>query len=82
MPRVFFENWTAQDFMMLVTSEKEFVALADELMAVCKKNKFDGYVLELWSQFVGRVQNELLVNLIQEICKFLFLLLFNILLFI
>lgn len=67
VPRLIFENWTARDFMTLVTSEKEYTALADELITICKKYKFDGYVLELWSQFVGRVHNELLVNLVQEI---------------
>ncbi|KAK9720641.1 Glycosyl hydrolases family 18 [Popillia japonica] len=67
VPRIIFENWSAKDFMTLVTTEKEYAALADELTKICKKYKFDGYVLELWSQFVGRVHNELLVNIIQEI---------------
>ncbi|KRT83692.1 glycoside hydrolase, partial [Oryctes borbonicus] len=67
VPRLIFDSWSAKDFMMLVTTEKEYTALTDVLIKICKKYKFDGYVLELWSQFVGRVQNELLINLIQEI---------------
>lgn len=67
VPRIIFDSWTAKDFMSLVTTEKEYTALTDELIKICKKYKFDGYVLELWSQFVGRVHNELLINLIQEI---------------
>lgn len=52
---------------MLVTKDKEIDALGDTLLRACKKWKFDGFVLELWSQVVGRIQNELLVHLIQEI---------------
>ncbi|XP_049875703.1 chitinase domain-containing protein 1 [Pectinophora gossypiella] len=53
LPRMLFENWQASDlkaFFTEPTSHSEQKALIDEVKKACKQWKFDGIVLELFSQ--------------------------------
>ncbi|KAK8781461.1 hypothetical protein V5799_017195, partial [Amblyomma americanum] len=51
VPRVLFERWTPQQLSKVASSKKKMTSMASVLIEVARKSGFDGYVLELWSQF-------------------------------
>ncbi|KAJ9589908.1 hypothetical protein L9F63_016969 [Diploptera punctata] len=69
VPRVLFDNWSAKDLTALTSDANECNRLADVLLENAKKFKFDGYVLELWSQVVGRISNHLIIQTIKQIAE-------------
>ncbi|XP_064423115.1 chitinase domain-containing protein 1 [Latimeria chalumnae] len=68
VPRVLFDGWTYQDFESVFTSEDEIEELAVELLQVAKDEKFDGFVIELWSQLGGQRRKEL-IHLITHLAE-------------
>ncbi|KAH6936220.1 hypothetical protein HPB50_015000 [Hyalomma asiaticum] len=55
VPRVLFEKWTPELLTKVSASRKKMSAMAKTLVDVARKSGFDGYVLELWSQFGGHM---------------------------
>lgn len=68
MPRILFDSWTQQDFTKL-QNKNEIAALAKSLIQVSGKYKFDGFVLEVWSQIAQVLQFNSLVSFIQDLGK-------------
>lgn len=68
-PRVLFDHFTDNDFSKLLTYQDEINAVTKVLIATCKKYKFDGIVLEVWSQLSQRVDDNHLLNLIKSVAK-------------
>ncbi|XP_071447535.1 chitinase domain-containing protein 1 [Hetaerina americana] len=70
IPRVLFDGWTSKDYTALLSDSMEQKKLAQKLVEVSTSNKFDGYVLEVWSQLAGKV-NRQLGMLMSYICRVL-----------
>ncbi|XP_037277711.2 chitinase domain-containing protein 1 [Rhipicephalus microplus] len=68
VPRVLFEKWTPQLLTKVSSSKKKMGAMAKTLVDVAQKSGFDGYVLELWSQFGGQITAEM-TKLVQHLAK-------------
>ena len=75
VPRVIFDHWTSPHFLQVFEDQN----LADKVGYLIAKtiidNKFDGLVLELWSQLGGqaKLQTTQLVTIKQAVFKFLIL---------
>lgn len=68
-PRLLFEDFTDKDYSKLLTYPDEVAAASRVIIETCKKYKFDGVVLELWSQLSQRVDDDHLVKLIKNMAK-------------
>lgn len=66
-PRILFEHFTDKDYSKLLTYQDEINSASRVIIDICKKYKFDGVVLELWSQLSGRVDDQHLINLVKSI---------------
>lgn len=66
-PRVLFEQFSDKDFSKLLTYEQERAAVIQLILKTCQKHKFNGIVLEIWSQLAVRVEDEYLVGFVTEI---------------
>uniref|UniRef100_A0A2M4AG64 Chitinase domain-containing protein 1 n=1 Tax=Anopheles triannulatus TaxID=58253 RepID=A0A2M4AG64_9DIPT len=69
VPRVLFDRFTDRDFSQLLTYPEERSIVAKLLLATIRKHKFDGFVLEVWSQLAARVEDNYLIGLVEEICN-------------
>lgn len=69
LPRVMFERFTESDYSHILMYESARDQIADLLVQVCKKHKFDGIVLEAWFQLAGRVQDKHLLRLVEHLGK-------------
>lgn len=69
IPRVLFDRFTDVDFSKLLTYQEEINAVIKIIIETCKKFKFDGIVLEVWSQLSQRVDDQHLLNLVKSIAK-------------
>uniref|UniRef100_A0A182STW2 Chitinase domain-containing protein 1 n=1 Tax=Anopheles maculatus TaxID=74869 RepID=A0A182STW2_9DIPT len=69
VPRVLFDKFTDRDFSQLLTYPEERTIVAKLLLATARKHKFDGLVLEVWSQLAARVEDNYLIGLVEEICN-------------
>lgn len=67
--RVLFDGWTIQDFTNLLIDHSEQTQLAKTIADFCRKQKFDGIVLEVWSQIGGSVRNDVLIDLIEVVSQ-------------
>ncbi|KAH8289912.1 hypothetical protein KR018_002779 [Drosophila ironensis] len=68
-PRFIFEHFTDRDIKLLLSDAKERSRVNEALIKVCKDNRFDGLVLEVWSQLAGRIDDNILYNLILQMAK-------------
>lgn len=68
VPRILFEKWTPQQLSKVAASNRKMTAMASVLSDVASKSGFDGYVLELWSQFGGQMATEM-TKLVQHLAK-------------
>lgn len=68
-PRLLFEHFTDKDYSKLLTYQDEIAAASKVIINICKKLKFDGVVLELWSQLSQRVDDQHLINLVKSIAS-------------
>ncbi|XP_055595972.1 chitinase domain-containing protein 1 [Uranotaenia lowii] len=69
VPRVLFDRFTDKDFSQLLTYPEERSIAAKMILSTVRKYKFDGIVLEVWSQLSARVDDDYLVALVTEICS-------------
>lgn len=69
VPRVLFDKFTDKDFSQLLTYSEERTIAAKLILNTVRKYKFDGIVLEVWSQLSARVEDEYLIGLVKEICE-------------
>lgn len=69
VPRILFEGWGREGFQTLLGSNEEINALAKTIVKACKNWNFDGAVLEIWSQIAKRVENDMLLLLVEIIGK-------------
>lgn len=68
LPRILFDGWTAEDYETLFGSPEEMRALAKALLTFYKNHKFDGIVIEVWSQLGGQAKRPL-SDCIKSICR-------------
>ncbi|KAK6472905.1 chitinase domain-containing protein 1 [Huso huso] len=68
VPRLLFDGWTLQDFESVFESEDEIEELGKEVVEGAKADRFDGFVLEVWSQLGGQKRTEL-VHLVTHLCE-------------
>jgi len=59
LPRVLFDGWSSDDFYSLFTTGSEPKELIKTLITSAKAYKFDGIVLEVWSQLGGQARKAL-----------------------
>lgn len=69
VPRVLFDGWNVKDLNSLISNNDEQEHLMKTLVNAAKKYNFDGFVLELWSQAVGRVNKTYLVHMLQHMAR-------------
>lgn len=67
LPRIIFDKFNEDDYSKLLMHDSERQAVADLLIQTCKHHSFNGIVLEVWSQLGGRVDDQLLVRLVEDI---------------
>ncbi|CAL7940435.1 unnamed protein product [Xylocopa violacea] len=68
LPRVLFEHWSVNDIVGLYGDTHKQTALISALVDTAKNFHFDGYVLEMWNQFVlTGVDMQIVVALVQFI---------------
>jgi len=60
VPRVLFDGWTNNDFHILFSSEEEQQDCILSILDTIEEYKFDGIVLEIWSQLGNHMHSELL----------------------
>ncbi|XP_001869617.2 chitinase domain-containing protein 1 [Culex quinquefasciatus] len=69
VPRILFDKFTDKDFSQLLTYSEERTVAARLIVDTVRRYRFDGIVLEVWSQLAARVDDEFLVGLVREICQ-------------
>lgn len=52
LPRVLFEHWSVNDILGLYSDTRKQTALISAMKDTAKSFHFDGYVLEMWNQFI------------------------------
>lgn len=67
-PRILFDGWTAEDYETLFGSAEEMRALSKAVLTFYKNHKFDGIVIEVWSQLGGQAKRPL-SDCIKSICR-------------
>ncbi|CAN7998977.1 unnamed protein product [Ixodes hexagonus] len=68
VPRILFEKWTPNQLVAVASSKKKSDAMSATLQELADKNGFDGYVVELWSQFGGQMAEQM-TKLIQHMAQ-------------
>lgn len=68
LPRVLFEL-TDRDFGKLLTFKTEQSEVTRLILSTCKRYKFDGIVLEIWSTLSARVDDNHLLGLVLDIAQ-------------
>jgi chitinase domain-containing protein 1 len=69
IPRILFDHFKDHDFSKLLTYQEEINVVSKLIIETCKIYKFDGIVLEVWSQLSQRVDDVHLINLVKSIAK-------------
>ncbi|MEE6498594.1 hypothetical protein FKM82_003174 [Ascaphus truei] len=64
VPRILFDSWSYQDFESVFNSEDEIEELSSVMVQTAKEERFDGFVVEVWSQLGGQKRQELVHLLI------------------
>lgn len=59
VPRILFDGWSGKDYQALFSSEDVIEDCIDTILDFIKENRFDGVVVEIWSQFGGNAKKEL-----------------------
>ena len=65
-PRILFDHFTDKDFSQMLTYKEEMDTVTKLIYDTCRQYKFDGIVLEVWSQLSARVDDQHLLNLVRE----------------
>jgi len=66
IPRVLFDGWSGNDFHTLFVGKETVYSLINFIVAFLEEHNFDGFVLEVWSQFADHFKDDL-TNLVREI---------------
>lgn len=69
LPRVVFEKFENTDFTSLLSQKLERENVAKLLIESCRKNKFDGIVLEIWQTLAKRIEDSFLYGLVKDLAK-------------
>lgn len=69
LPRILFDRFTDDDFGKMLTHEHELQQAIDVIVHAVRRYKFDGIVLEIWSQLSGRVDDQVLYKLVQTAAR-------------
>ncbi|XP_076634111.1 chitinase domain-containing protein 1 isoform X1 [Colletes latitarsis] len=70
LPRVLFEHWSVNDIIGLYSDTNKQIALISVLIDTAKTFHFDGYVFEMWNQFVlSGADMQIVVSVIQSIAQ-------------
>ncbi|XP_053982505.1 chitinase domain-containing protein 1 [Hylaeus volcanicus] len=70
LPRVLFENWSVNDIVGLYGETHKQLALISTLIDTAKTFNFDGYVFEMWNQFVfSGADTQIVVSVIQFVAE-------------
>ncbi|XP_033334518.2 chitinase domain-containing protein 1 isoform X2 [Megalopta genalis] len=70
LPRVLFEHWSIDDIIGLYSDTHKQIDLISSLVDTAKAFHFDGYVLEMWNQFVlTGVEAQIVVSIIQSVAQ-------------
>ncbi|XP_039312453.1 uncharacterized protein LOC105206525 isoform X3 [Solenopsis invicta] len=70
IPRVLFEHWSIDDIIRIHSSTQSQTQLTVSLLDAAKTFHFDGYVLEIWNQFVFAGANLSIVTaVVQSIAR-------------
>lgn len=67
IPRVIFDKWSGGDYVALFGSSQLLERLAQTVAETCRREGFDGVVLEVWSQLGGQARHEI-STVIQSVC--------------
>ncbi|XP_076648894.1 chitinase domain-containing protein 1 [Halictus rubicundus] len=70
LPRVLFEHWSIDDIVGLYSDTHKQIQLTSTLVDTAKAFHFDGYVLEMWNQFVlTGVEDQIVISVIQLVAQ-------------
>ncbi|XP_033104238.1 chitinase domain-containing protein 1-like isoform X2 [Anneissia japonica] len=67
VPRLLFDGWTGRDYQYIFNNEDAVQELSKTVVEFFQKYKFDGVVLEVWSQLGGQRRGDL-THVIVHIC--------------
>ena len=56
VPRILFDKWTGQHFMILFQQKEKQAELVKLLIKTGAEYKFDGFTVEVWSQLGGNAR--------------------------
>lgn len=70
LPRVLFEHWSVNDIVGLYSETHKLNELISSLIDTAEVFHFDGYVLEIWNQFIFTgVDTQIVISLIKSIAQ-------------
>lgn len=69
LPRLMFDRFSETEYSHVLSYDHARDIIADLIVQVCKKYKFDGIVLEVYFQLAGRVQDKHLLKLVEHLGK-------------
>ncbi|GLH04504.1 Chitinase domain-containing protein 1 [Gryllus bimaculatus] len=69
VPRLLFERWSLENLKSVISNQKQRTELVHTIVKLAEDNSFDGFVFELWSQVVGMVKPESIVDFIKLVCN-------------
>lgn len=69
LPRLMFDQFSETEYSHVLSYDHARDVIAELIVQVCKKYKFDGIVLEVYFQLAGRVQDKHLLKLVEHLGK-------------
>ncbi|XP_011864292.1 PREDICTED: chitinase domain-containing protein 1 isoform X2 [Vollenhovia emeryi] len=70
IPRVLFEHWSIDDIIKIYSNRERQTQLIVSLLDTAKTFHFDGYVLEIWNQFVFAGSNlQVVTSMVKSIAQ-------------
>lgn len=64
-----FDRFSESEYSHVLSFDRARDDIAELIVQVCKKYKFDGIVLEVYFQLAGRVQDKHLIRLVEHLAK-------------
>lgn len=71
LPRIMFDRFSESEYSHVLSYEHARDDIAELIVQVCRKYKFDGIVLEVYFQLAGRVQDKHLLRLVEHLGQFI-----------
>lgn len=69
VPRLLFDGWQPRDFRELFDSEPKWNRVINDIISMIKMHKFDGIVLEIWSQIPTQKLLDVSPGFIRELAQ-------------